>query len=400
MSKQTVNRGTVANDGTGDQIRVAFGKVGDNFDELYAGSNPEIAPPNALGALAIDTSKRVNTKSISADSTFTFSGAPSAGGRFSLLVTNTDVDSGKTLTIPTCYSTSRRANVTTIFLPLNSIRLISWYYTGSFYVLEDGDPIGVIATDYTVSIGKSAGGTLNPEFAVNIGYQAGAGAPALGQCVNIGYGAGSAGYAGVAIGFAAGGGAGTAAVAVGYSAMRSLVTGGTGNVAIGVHAMEGIGSATGTIGIGYHTLNNGTGDVTNTVAIGDHCAASGDMGYSVFIGAATAIGRPNTLSIDGMMGANPGRNPMLYGEFDNRKFSVAGSGLFEPAAATNNAAVASAALEVKSTSKGFLLPRMTKTQRDAISSPATGLAIFQTDNTPGLRVYNGTNWIKFTESTD
>jgi hypothetical protein len=43
---------------------------------------------------------------------------------------------------------------------------------------------------------------------------------------------------------------------------------------------------------------------------------------------------------------------------------------------------------------------MTKTQRDAISSPVAGLAIYQTDNTPGLRVYNGTNWMKYTETAD
>jgi len=61
---------------------------------------------------------------------------------------------------------------------------------------------------------------------------------------------------------------------------------------------------------------------------------------------------------------------------------------------------ASALLELSSTTKGLLLPRMTKTQRDAISSPATGLAVFQTDNVPGYRVYNGTNWIKYTEATD
>ena len=63
-------------------------------------------------------------------------------------------------------------------------------------------------------------------------------------------------------------------------------------------------------------------------------------------------------------------------------------------------AVASAMLDITSTSKGVLIPRMTKTQRDAISSPATGLMIWQTDNTPGLRIYNGTNWMKFSESTD
>ena len=35
MSKQTINVGTVANDGTGDTIRAAMGKVNANFDELY-----------------------------------------------------------------------------------------------------------------------------------------------------------------------------------------------------------------------------------------------------------------------------------------------------------------------------------------------------------------------------
>ena len=61
---------------------------------------------------------------------------------------------------------------------------------------------------------------------------------------------------------------------------------------------------------------------------------------------------------------------------------------------------ASAKLEIESTTKGFLPPRMTKTQRDAISSPATGLVIYQTDNTPGLRCYNGSSWMRYTETAD
>ena len=39
----------------------------------------------------------------------------------------------------------------------------------------------------------------------------------------------------------------------------------------------------------------------------------------------------------------------------------------------------SAALEVKSTTKGFLPPRMTASQRDAIATPGAGLIIFCTD---------------------
>src|SRR5215831_1534492 len=53
----------------------------------------------------------------------------------------------------------------------------------------------------------------------------------------------------------------------------------------------------------------------------------------------------------------------------------------------------SSLLEIKSTSRGLLISRMTKTQRDAIASPATGLMIFQTNNTPGLYYYGGSSWL-------
>ena len=54
----------------------------------------------------------------------------------------------------------------------------------------------------------------------------------------------------------------------------------------------------------------------------------------------------------------------------------------------------SAMLDVSSTTKGFLTPRMTLTERNAIASPATGLLIYQTDNTPGFYYYNGTAWVQ------
>ncbi len=52
----------------------------------------------------------------------------------------------------------------------------------------------------------------------------------------------------------------------------------------------------------------------------------------------------------------------------------------------------SAILDVASTTKGLLIPRMNQTQRNAISSPATGLMIYQTDNAPGYYFYNGSGW--------
>lgn len=53
---------------------------------------------------------------------------------------------------------------------------------------------------------------------------------------------------------------------------------------------------------------------------------------------------------------------------------------------------ASSLLEIKSTQKGILIPRMTKAKRDAIVLPATGLLIYQTNSTPGFYYYNGTVW--------
>jgi uncharacterized protein (TIGR02145 family) len=53
---------------------------------------------------------------------------------------------------------------------------------------------------------------------------------------------------------------------------------------------------------------------------------------------------------------------------------------------------ASALLDVNSTSKGILPPRMTTVQRDAITTPATGLVVFNT-SVNSLQLYNGTAWV-------
>lgn len=52
---------------------------------------------------------------------------------------------------------------------------------------------------------------------------------------------------------------------------------------------------------------------------------------------------------------------------------------------------ASAKLDITSTSKGFLIPRMTTVQRSAISSPANGLLVYQTDGVIGFYVNTGSS---------
>jgi len=52
---------------------------------------------------------------------------------------------------------------------------------------------------------------------------------------------------------------------------------------------------------------------------------------------------------------------------------------------------ASSILELNSTTRGFLPPKMTAAQRAAISSPAVGLVVYQTDSTEGLWIYTSAN---------
>jgi len=57
-----------------------------------------------------------------------------------------------------------------------------------------------------------------------------------------------------------------------------------------------------------------------------------------------------------------------------------------------NSPSASAMLDVESSTKGFLYPRMSNSQMSAISSPTAGLTIYNTDAS-ALYCYNGTNWV-------
>nr|WP_295928013.1 exosporium glycoprotein BclB-related protein [uncultured Dyadobacter sp.] len=53
----------------------------------------------------------------------------------------------------------------------------------------------------------------------------------------------------------------------------------------------------------------------------------------------------------------------------------------------------SAQLDVQSTTKGALIPRMLDSERSAIPSPATGLLVYQTNGTSGFYYYTGTQWV-------
>jgi hypothetical protein len=57
----------------------------------------------------------------------------------------------------------------------------------------------------------------------------------------------------------------------------------------------------------------------------------------------------------------------------------------------NDSPDASSILDIESTSKGILIPRMTTTERNNIATPATGLQVYDTD-TKSFWYYDGTSW--------
>ena len=88
MAKQTINIGTTANDGTGDPLRTAFDKSNDNFTELYNGAGgvaddsvtyaklgAEFTTSAALSTDVDFSAAQVFTKTLSGDTTLTFSNA-------------------------------------------------------------------------------------------------------------------------------------------------------------------------------------------------------------------------------------------------------------------------------------------------------------------------------------
>jgi hypothetical protein len=102
-------------------------------------SDPLILAPNAaMGALEVDVTKKRNTKTATATThTLTFSATPSAGQEFGLVLTGHTADC--VVTIPSSYSLTRGATITTFTAPANGKVELSWVYDGTTYFLA-GDP--------------------------------------------------------------------------------------------------------------------------------------------------------------------------------------------------------------------------------------------------------------------
>jgi hypothetical protein len=68
MAQQTINIGTVANDGTGDPLRSAFDKVNDNFTELYSDDMGDVNSVTGSGGLTASPTTGAVVVSLNDDS--------------------------------------------------------------------------------------------------------------------------------------------------------------------------------------------------------------------------------------------------------------------------------------------------------------------------------------------
>jgi hypothetical protein len=169
------------------------------------------------------------------------------------------------------------------------------------------------------------------------------------------------------------GGAATATISSGFTSPAGNVGGNT--TGFGFTSFGGGGGA----GRGTTGQNGGSGgggctnDANQTIAggtgqfvVGSYNIERTDSNDVVVIGAGTSSGSRSNIAV-----------------FNTGGVAIGGGVLN-----------ASAILDVASTSKGVIFPRMTQAQRSAIVSPATGLIVYCTDAPEGLFIKKSGTWVQ------
>ena len=180
----------------------------------------------------------------------------------------------------------------------------------------------------------------------------------------------------------------------GSYALSSNVSG-SNNTAIGAGALFSNTEGGGNIAIGGEALALNTSGLSNT-AIGGGALSSNETGEFN-----TAIGYLANVVSDSLTNATAIGNGAIVSASNTIQLgntavtAVKTSGAITAGgkiiAGASSASSTSAVMEANSTTQGFLPPRLTTTQRDAIATPAAGLTIWNSTNTQ-LEVYDGTYW--------
>lgn len=166
---------------------------------------------------------------------------------------------------------------------------------------------------------------------------------------------------------------------VGGAALAAATNGSSLNTVMGYGALGVATTATNTVALGYQAgyyqanLSSSVLTTTNSIFLGYRARPNADA-------------ETNQIAI-GYNVAGLGSNTTVLGNSSTTLTALYGSTVINATSIQ-----ASAVLQADSTSKGFLPPRMTSAQRTAISSPATGLVVYQTDGTEGLYIKTASAW--------
>lgn len=147
-------------------------------------------------------------------------------------------------------------------------------------------------------------------------------------------------------------------------------------------------------GGGYFQVVNSSSAVYQPIISGQSTGAA--TSSLVFIGVQTSTASPTATVLRVVARASDNSSPVANNvnaiSFENGTtvaMAISSTNSLMVGTTTN---VASSILTLSSTTRGILLPRMTTTQRNAISSPATGLMVYDT-TTNSLDVYSGSAWL-------
>ncbi len=169
----------------------------------------------------------------------------------------------------------------------------------------------------------------------------------------------------------------------------------------GVAGPTGLTGATGAAGPSGASGTNGTNGAvgaTGPTGLTGPAGANGAQGIAGTNGTNGAVGATGPAGAQGIQGATglltSGSVAGNTTYWNGSQWVVNNSNIFNNGAEVGIGTVSpntSAKLDVESTTQGFLPPRMTATQRNAIASPAAGLTIYNT-TVNCLQWWNGTIW--------
>lgn len=230
---------------------------------------------------------------------------------------------------------------------------------------------------------------------------------------NKGVNIGAISGAGTAAGITSGAISSTGATA--YHINLGAITGANATSHTGINVGNISGATTDAYGLSLGTITGGTasnngisvGAITSTGATNSYgvnvsgLSGSGTNNYGINVGSLTSTGVSSAINIAGLSGAGTTNTGLSIGTVSGGSTNNFGLRVTGTAAAASNYAIyadapaqnyflgaiavntltpdPTALLDMASSAKGLLVPRMTTAQRTAIASPANGLFVYDTD---------------------